>query len=163
MVIKTRIGRRIISSISNRDLLAILVSFLFVALISIIIAYHFTPPDNLTMTTGFESGAYANFGERYRQILAREKIHLKLLSSSGSVENLKRLNDKSFHVDAGFVQDGTSLPSETKNLVSLIGIAAFVDRTILIMVPVALILDPFNPKHTLAVLLAAPPEILSLV
>jgi TRAP-type uncharacterized transport system substrate-binding protein len=71
------------------------------------------------MTTGFESGAYANFGERYRQILAREKIHLKLLPSLGSVENLKRLNDKSFHVDAGFVQDGTNSPSEAKNLVSL--------------------------------------------
>jgi TRAP-type uncharacterized transport system substrate-binding protein len=83
------------------------------------IAYHFMPPDNLIMTTGFESGSYANYGERYRQILAREKIHLKLLPSSGSVENLNRLTDKSFHVDAGFVQDGTSTPSEAKNLVSL--------------------------------------------
>jgi TRAP-type uncharacterized transport system substrate-binding protein len=83
------------------------------------IAYHFMPPDNLIMTTGFEIGSYANYGERYRQILAREKIHLKLLPSSGSVENLNRLTDKSFHVDAGFVQDGTSTPSEAKNLVSL--------------------------------------------
>lgn len=120
MVIKkTKIERRIISSISNRGLLVILASLLFVTLISITLAYYFTPPDNLTMTTGFESGAYASFGERYRQILAREKIHLKLLPSSGSVENLKRLDDKSFHVDAGFVQDGTSSPSEAKNLVSL--------------------------------------------
>ena len=77
------------------------------------------PPDSFIMTTGFESGAYANYGERYRQILAREKIHLKLLPSSGSVENLKRLSDKSFHVDAGFVQDGTSTLSDAKNLVSL--------------------------------------------
>jgi TRAP-type uncharacterized transport system substrate-binding protein len=119
MVQKTKIRGRIISSVSNRILLVIIASVLFVALISIIIAYHFMPPDNLTMTTGSESGAYANYGERYRQILAREKINLKLLPSSGSVENLKRLNDKSFQVDAGFVQDGTSLPSEAKNLVSL--------------------------------------------
>ncbi len=119
MVQKTKIRRRIISSISNRGLLAILVSVLFVALISIIIAYHFKAPDNLIMTTGFESGSYAIFGERYRQILARENIHLKLLPSSGSVENLKRLNDKSYQVDAGFVQDGTSSPSEANNLVSL--------------------------------------------
>ena len=114
MVQETKISRRIISSISNHSLLVILVSVLFVALISIIIAYHFKAPDNLIMTTGFEGGSYANFGERYRQILAREKIHLKLLPSSGSVENLKRLNDKSYRVDAGFVQDGTSSPSEAK-------------------------------------------------
>jgi len=119
MAQKTKIRRRIISSISNRGLLAILVSVLFIALISIIVAYHFKAPDQLIMTTGFERGAYASLGERYQQILAREKIHLKLLSSSGSVENLMRLNDKSYRVDAGFVQDGTSLPTEANNLVSL--------------------------------------------
>jgi len=119
MVQKTKIRRRIISSISNRGLLAILVSVLFVALISIIIAYHFKAPDNVIMTTGFERGSYAIWGERYRQILAREKIQLKLLPSTGSIENLKRLNDKSYRVDAGFVQDGTSSPSEPNTLVSL--------------------------------------------
>jgi TRAP-type uncharacterized transport system substrate-binding protein len=127
MVQKTKIRRRIISSISNHGLLVILVSVLFAALISIIIAYHFKPPDNLVMTTGFEGGAYAIFGERYQQILARENIHLNLLPSSGSVENLKRLNDKSYRVDVGFVQDGTSSLSEANNLVSLgaIGYAPF--------------------------------------
>jgi TRAP transporter TAXI family solute receptor len=119
MVQNTKIERRVISSISNYGLLVILVSVLFVALIMIIIAYHFKAPDNLIMTTGFEGGSYAIYGEHYRQILAREKIHLKLLPSSGSVENLKRLNDRSYPVDAGFVQDGTSLPSDANNLVSL--------------------------------------------
>jgi TRAP-type uncharacterized transport system substrate-binding protein len=71
------------------------------------------------MTTGFENGSYAFFGERYRQILAREKIDLKLLPSTGSVENLQRLNDKAYRVDVGFVQDGVNLPSEANNLVSL--------------------------------------------
>jgi TRAP-type uncharacterized transport system substrate-binding protein len=71
------------------------------------------------MSTGFDRGTYANFGERYKKILAREKVHLELLSSSGSVENLKRLGDISLRVDAGFVQDGSSSPSEAKNLVSL--------------------------------------------
>lgn len=119
MARKTKVGRRIISAISNRNLLLIIAPVLLIALIFIAIAYHLTPPDNLVMTTGFEGGAYANFGERYRQILAREKINLKVLISSGSVENLRRLNNKSFRVDAGFVQDGTSSPSEKKDLVSL--------------------------------------------
>lgn len=119
MVQKTKIRSTIISSISDHGLLVILVSILLAALISIIIAYHFKSPDNLTMTTGFENGSYAIFGERYRQILEREKITLELLPSSGSIENLKRLNDKSYRVDAGFVQDGMSSPAEANNLVSL--------------------------------------------
>ena len=119
MVQVTNIRRRIISSISNHGLLVILVSVSSVVLISMIIAYQSKAPDNIVMTTGFESGSYAIFGERYQRILAREKIHLKLLPSSGAVENLKRLNDKSYRVDAGFVQDGTSSPSEASNLVSL--------------------------------------------
>jgi TRAP-type uncharacterized transport system substrate-binding protein len=119
MAQKTKILRRIISSISNHGLLVIFVSVLFVALISIIIAYHFKAPDHLIMTTGFENGSYAIFGERYQNILARENIHIKLLLSSGSVENLQRLNDKSYNVDAGFVQDGTTSLSDANNLVSL--------------------------------------------
>ena len=92
---------------------------LLTALISIVIAYHLTPPDTLTLSTGFERGTYANFGEQYKKILAREKVRLKLIPSSGSVENLKRLGDRTLRVDAGFVQDGTSAPFETKGLVSL--------------------------------------------
>ena len=122
MAEQSKIAGRIISAISNRGLLVIVVSVVLIALISIALAYRFilpTPPDTLVMTTGTERGAYAMFGERYRQILAREKIQLTLLASSGSVENLRRLNDKSSPVDAGFVQDGSSSPSEAKNLVSL--------------------------------------------
>ncbi|MGZ6237703.1 MAG: TAXI family TRAP transporter solute-binding subunit [Syntrophales bacterium] len=119
MVQETKISRRIISSIANHGRLVSLVSVLFVILISILIAYHFEAPDKLVMTTGFESGSYQIFGERYREILARNKIHLELLPSSGSAENLKRLNDKSYRVDAGFVQDGMSPPAEAQDLVSL--------------------------------------------
>lgn len=116
---KTEIRPRIISSLSNRGLLIILASVLLVTLISIIIAHQFASPDQLIMTTGFERGAYAILGERYQKILAREKVQLKLLPSSGSIENLKRLKDKTSRVDAGFVQEGTSLLSEAENLVSL--------------------------------------------
>ena len=122
MAKQPKIAGRIISAISNRGLLVIVASVLLITLIYITLAYRFilpTPPDTLVMTTGSERGAYAMFGERYRQILAREKIQLTLLTSSGSVENLRRLNDKFSQVDAGFVQDGTSSPSEAKNLVSL--------------------------------------------
>jgi TRAP-type uncharacterized transport system substrate-binding protein len=119
MVQETKIRRIIVSSIVNHGRLVSLISILFVVFISIMIAYHFKAPDNLVMTTGFESGSYQIFGERYREILARDRIHLELLPSSGSVENLQRLNDKSSGVDAGFVQDGVSSPTEANDLVSL--------------------------------------------
>ena len=121
MVKQPKVVGRNISGMSSRWLLIVVASVLLIALIYIALAYRFilpTPPDTLVMTTGTERGAYAAFGERYRQILAREKIHLTLLTSSGSVENLRRLNDKSSPVDAGFVQDGTGSPSEARNLVT---------------------------------------------
>jgi TRAP transporter TAXI family solute receptor len=77
------------------------------------------PPGSLTLSTGVEGGAYALFGERYREILSREKVRLDLLASSGSVENMRRLSDRSIRVDAGFVQDGTGTRAEAKSLVSL--------------------------------------------
>lgn len=100
-------GQRRVAPISGRWLLVKIASALFIALIFIAFVYRFVlpaPPETLVMTTGTEGGAYSTFGERYRQILAREKIHLELIPSSGSVENLRRLGDNSFRVDAGFVQ-----------------------------------------------------------
>ncbi len=116
---KLRTGRRIFTDISNRRFLFIFAPVLVTAVVSIIAAYHLTPPETLTMTTGYEKGTYAKFGERYKDILAREKVRLEILPSSGSVENLKRLGKPHLRVDAGFVQDGTSSPPERKNLVSL--------------------------------------------
>jgi len=119
MVTKAKIRHIIFYSISNHGMLVILAAVLLIILVSAFIGYHFKAPNVLIMTTGFENGAYATYGERYRQILARENIQLKLLPSSGSLENLARLKDKSFRVDAGFVQDGMSRPAEAGNLVSL--------------------------------------------
>jgi len=77
------------------------------------------PPKTLTMTTGMEGGSFVIFGERYRQILDRDGIHLKLLPSTGAVENLRRLQDESQSVDVGFVQDGMGKPEDAPNLESL--------------------------------------------
>ena len=105
--------------LSKRGLSVILVLLLFSAAVLFLVAYHFRAPDTITMTAGSEGGSYMVMGEQYRKILAREDINVVLLPSTGSVENLNRLSDKSVHVDVGFVQDGTSPPSEAPNLVSL--------------------------------------------
>ena len=120
MSTKTKIRNIISYSLSRHGMLVISAAALLVVLVLAVTGYHFKAPNVLVMTTGFESGAYASYGERYRDILAREHIQLKLISSSGSRENLARLQDKSFRVDAGFVQDGMSRPAEAGgNLVSL--------------------------------------------
>ena len=77
-------------------------------------------PNEIVISTGVKGGAYAFFGERYRKILARERVKVRVLNSSGSVENLERLIGKSSpRADAGFVQNGAQPPAESGKLVSL--------------------------------------------
>jgi TRAP-type uncharacterized transport system substrate-binding protein len=118
-------SRRKISEILTRELLVIGIPTVLVALLVFGITYHFVlpaPPRTVVMTTGMEGGSFGLFGEYYRQVLARDQVHLELRPSSGSVENLIRLMDKSLPVDIGFVQGGTSSGAEATNLVSLGGI-----------------------------------------
>jgi TRAP-type uncharacterized transport system substrate-binding protein len=122
MVRQGKANRRKLSEISSRALLMMIIVALLVTLSVIVVVNHFIqppPPKILLMTTGVEGGTYAVFGEQYRQILAREKVHLELLPSSGSVENFIRLRDKSSRVDVGFVQGGTSSKIEAPDLLSL--------------------------------------------
>jgi len=60
MASKTSREGRIVSAVSNRSLLIIMGPVLFIALISIVVAYPLTPPDHLVMTTGFEGGLTQN-------------------------------------------------------------------------------------------------------
>ncbi|HUL21735.1 MAG TPA: C4-dicarboxylate ABC transporter substrate-binding protein, partial [Thermodesulfobacteriota bacterium] len=90
--------------------LSIIALVLLIIILCGAILFHFVlpaPPNALVMTTGMEGGTYSVFGRRYQEAMAREKVRLLLLPSSGSVENLNRLKDKSFQVDVGFIQGGT--------------------------------------------------------
>ena len=108
-----------------RGHLSVLILVLLILIVCGIIFFHFVlpaPPNTLVMTTGMEGGTYSVFGSRYQEAMAREKVRLLLLPSSGSVENLDRLKDRSFQVDVGFVQGGTISAKEAPHLVSLGGI-----------------------------------------
>jgi TRAP-type uncharacterized transport system substrate-binding protein len=71
------------------------------------------------MSTGAEGGAYHEFGKRYRKILARSGVELKLLESAGGIENLRRLADPRSGVGAGFMQGGATGGTDMAGLVSL--------------------------------------------
>lgn len=67
------------------------------------------PPDTLTITAGPPGSSFWNSAQRYKAILARNGVTLKVLTSAGSMENLQRLSDPNASVDVGFVQSGVSL------------------------------------------------------
>ncbi len=66
------------------------------------------PPRKVVMTTGPEGGDYAEYGKRYRTLLAESGVDLRLLPSAGAVENLARLRDPRSGVSVAFVMAGLS-------------------------------------------------------
>ena len=115
-------GRNKIRELPSKVLSFVVISVLLIIVLLFWVSYHYVkpfPPKSLVMATGMQGGAFAFFGERYRQILARDNIRLELRSSSGAVENLRLLRDKSQKVEAGFVQGGIAKIEETSDLVSL--------------------------------------------
>ena len=80
------------------------------AVLLLAVAYQFVepaPPEQISIATGEAGGAYAFFGERYRELIAAEGVDLRidLVRTSGSLENL-RLLEKG-EVDLAFAQTGT--------------------------------------------------------
>jgi TRAP-type uncharacterized transport system substrate-binding protein len=77
------------------------------------------PPRTIVMATGAEGGANYEFGIRYREILAQSGVTLRLLPTSGGLENLARLRDPQSGVGVGFIQGGTTTGKESPDLESL--------------------------------------------
>lgn len=95
--------------LSTRDLIATVGPFLLFGLALLAIAYWVldpSPPRSVVLATGTEQGAYAEFGKRYAEILARYRIKVELRPTQGSAENLALLRDPASGVDLAFVQGG---------------------------------------------------------
>jgi TRAP transporter TAXI family solute receptor len=101
------------------ELLSLLIVLALAALITAIVLLKPMPPRTLTMATGPEGSAYHEFGMRYREILAREGIRLRLLTTAGDVENLARLRDSKANVAVGLVKSGITSGKESPGLASL--------------------------------------------
>ena len=115
-------GRQKIRMLTPKSWVIFLSAILLFVIIATYMTYHFIrpmPPDKLVMATGIPGGTFSAFGELYRQILARNGIHLVLRATSGAVENLRLLKNESGNVDVGFVQGITGRITEKSNLVSL--------------------------------------------
>ncbi len=100
--------------------LAIYAPLLLVMLAGFVVAYQFVepaPPRTFTLATGGVDGAYHLYGQRYRDLLARDGVTVELRNTAGSIENLSLL--RSGEVDAALVQGGLALASDAESLEGL--------------------------------------------
>jgi TRAP transporter TAXI family solute receptor len=110
------------SRISFRDLAVSAGPLLLITAVAIMAAYLYVrpaPPDTITIVSGPPGSVFQRTAGKYRKILARNGVKLRILPSEGSLENLKKLNDPAVRVDVGFVQGGVSAGIPVDNLVSL--------------------------------------------
>jgi TRAP transporter TAXI family solute receptor len=103
----------------RRRWLYTVVAVLLVAGLVAVVRILYPPVDVIVMTTGATGSAYDAFARQYREILAREGIELRLETSAGSVENLRRLNDPRSGVSVGLLQGGLTDKQHSPDLVSL--------------------------------------------
>ncbi len=68
------------------------------------------PPRHVSMATGPAGSSNEALGKKYAAYFARQGIRLELVPTEGSVENVKRLQDPSDPVMAGFVMSGAAEP-----------------------------------------------------
>jgi TRAP-type uncharacterized transport system substrate-binding protein len=133
-------------AISWRDLAVSFGPILLIAAAAIWVAVRLiqpAPPDTLTITTGPEGSSFWNAAQKYKAILARNRITLNVVPSEGSAENLKRLADPHSKVDVGFVQDGVAPGSVPAGLMSL-GSVAYVPLAIFYHGPTVTRLSEFK-------------------
>jgi len=77
------------------------------------------PPRTVWIATGPDGSDFAEFGRRYRELLATSGVDLKLVPTAGAVENLAKLQDPGSGVSVGFAVAGLSGGKETRGLESL--------------------------------------------
>lgn len=113
--------KKIFSLYGGNSSLPIGMALLGVVAIGIALFLYFdsATPNTITITTGPVGSSYQRSAEKYKKILAKEGITLKIIPSEGSVDNLKKLLNPKTAVDVGFVQGGQVNGTNVDNLVSL--------------------------------------------
>jgi TRAP transporter TAXI family solute receptor len=120
---------------SNKTVMEIIKIYGFgavLALIALMVAYQFVepaPPKSLSIATASAEGAYYSFANKYKEYFAKEQIHLEVVETSGSVENLDLLEKGD--VDVAFLQGGIGAAIDYPNFV---GLASLYEEPLLIFV-----------------------------
>jgi hypothetical protein len=86
---------------------------------AVVMLTNFGAPNSITIASGPKGSAFERYAERYRKILAREGVTVRVLPSEGSRDNLRKLSDSNAAVDAGFVLSGEAEQADARGLMSL--------------------------------------------
>lgn len=93
----------------RRDLWVSLGPAVVLVAVAFAVTAHFiqpAPPPSLTLAVAPDEGGSSYFAKRYKELLARNGIELKVRTTSGTADNLRLLADPDSGVDAAFVQGG---------------------------------------------------------
>jgi TRAP-type uncharacterized transport system substrate-binding protein len=104
--------------VTKPRLLAIVAVIAIIAIIGMIAGNPF-PPRSITMVTGPDGGAFAEYGERYRGLLAEAGVEVRLVQTEGGETNLQRLGDKASGAVVGLVEGGLASLDSAPGVVSL--------------------------------------------
>jgi TRAP-type uncharacterized transport system substrate-binding protein len=78
-----------------------------------------TPPRSVAMAIDPEGSFSAELGKRYRELLARDGIDLRLIPTAGAVESVARLRDPKSGISIAIIPGGISNQRESPELISL--------------------------------------------
>lgn len=76
-------------------------------------------PATVTIASGPPDSIFSKNAQKYKAILAKQGVTLRILPSAGAEDNLKKLLDPKTKVDVGFVLGGEHKDINTDNLMSL--------------------------------------------
>ncbi|MDH3239340.1 MAG: ABC transporter substrate-binding protein [Alphaproteobacteria bacterium] len=105
-----------------RDFLKIYLPISLLVIAGFLFTWQFVdpaPPRAVTIATGMKEGSYAQYGERYKALLARHGITLTVRHTAGAKENIDLLTDPKSGVEIAFVQGGVGDPFGAPQLQSL--------------------------------------------
>ena len=109
-------------AISWRDLLVVLIPILLVASLlgwAAVKLIRPAPPDTLVILGGAEESSFQITAQRYAKSIAAHGIKVNVITTDGSEENLRLLQDKKYVADVGFIQTGLVEDDKAQGLMSL--------------------------------------------
>ncbi len=97
--------------VSWRDLWVIVLPVLLVAGLVIWVTFRFVRPaplDTIVIASGPDGSSFRTTADKYRKIIERNGVKVRIIPSQGGLDNLHILANPSARVDVGFVQGGLS-------------------------------------------------------
>ena len=87
--------------------------------IAILMFMNSATPNSITIASGPNGSSFQKNAEKYKKILAKDGVTLKIITTEGSMDNFKKLSDPKVAVDVGFVLGGEVNDANIDNLFSL--------------------------------------------